>query len=336
MHIGCWFHIHTFLALHFNITICFVIFFSGCFYPNSLDVAMPGPTNPWASELKKSRRGNKTSLKGKEQKSSLLQHPDDDDIQHQDDEKSLNETREAAATTTTMEKAVDEVKKYVKVQDDDVAAAEVVGGSKKKDSSPPYSKVNDTQADAPPKRLKKKSDANQQVSRSRCKADADAAVVSKKKVSAKVNDTKTDAPPPKVPKKKTDAINPKDSGASSVSPKKVTSTASKLNDTSVSPKDVVLKKKSDANPNVKPSSTPAQLPNESKDSTLNTNRRGSLNTNRSLYQDARSQLKPVAGILSRQLSQEAKIEVVKVAAADDDETPVDRLIKQGSIEQPKG
>ena len=295
---------------------------------------MPGPTNPWASELKKSRRGGNKTLKGKEQKSSLLQHPDDDDIQHQDDEKSLNETREAAAdTTTTMEKAVDEVKKYVKVQDDDNAAAEVVGGtSKKKDSSPPYSKVNDThQADAPPKRLKKKSDVNQQVSRSRCKSDADDAVVSKKKVSAKVNDTKTDAPP-KVPKKKTDAINPKGSGASSVSPK-VTSTASMVNDTPVSPKDVVLKKKSDVNPNVKPSSTTPQLPNESKDSTLNTNRGSSLNTNRSLYLDARSQLKPVASILSRQLSQEAKIEVVKVAA-DDDETPVDRLIKQGSIEQP--
>ena len=113
---------------------------------------MPGPTNPWASELKKTRQrggGNKPLLKGKEQKSSSLQHPDDA-IKHQDetsrdeksqDEKSLHETREAVITTTTntMEKAaVDEVKKYVKVQDDDVAAAEVVGGtSKKKDSSPP-------------------------------------------------------------------------------------------------------------------------------------------------------------------------------------------------------
>lgn len=43
-----------------------------------------------------------------------------------------------------------------------------------------------------------------------------------------------------------------------------------------------------------------------------------------LYQDARSQLRPVARMLSKQMS--------KVDNADE-ETPVDRLIRQGSLEQ---
>ena len=63
---------------------------------------------------------------------------------------------------------------------------------------------------------------------------------------------------------------------------------------------------------------------------------------RSLYQDARSHLRPVARILSRQLSKDTKEEdLVDAAAADDDddnagataETPVDRLIRQGSLDQ---
>ena len=315
---------------------------------------MPGPTNPWASELKKTRQrggGNKPLLKGKEQKSSSLQHPDDA-IKHQDetsrdeksqDEKSLHETREAVITTTTntMEKAaVDEVKKYVKVQDDDDdnAAAEVLrvanSTKKKESSSPPYSKVNNDDVIPTPKSLKKKvRDTNQnkqQVSKSTSSVVVEDDSSSKKKVSPKVNETTiTDAELPlKVRKKTVDANLPKEVSSGGTATKKVKSTlpdtdavASKVNDTSVSPKGpkdllavVQLKKKS--NDAAKPSS---------------------LNTNRCLYQDARSQLKPVASILSRQLSQEAKIDVVKVAAPDnDDETPVDRLIKQGSIEQPKG
>ena len=47
---------------------------------------------------------------------------------------------------------------------------------------------------------------------------------------------------------------------------------------------------------------------------------------RSLYQDARSQLRPVARILSRQLSQEEKA----------NENPVDKLIRQGSMTGIKG
>ena len=315
---------------------------------------MPGPTNPWASELKKTRQrggGNKPLLKGKEQKSSSLQHPDDA-IKHQDetsrdeksqDEKSLHETREAVITTTTntMEKAaVDEVKKYVKVQDDDDdnAAAEVLrvanSTKKKESSSPPYSKVNNDDVIPTPKRLKKKvRDTNQnkqQVSKSTSSVVVEDDSSSKKKVSPKVNETTiTDAELPlKVRKKTVDANLPKEVSSGGTATKKVKSTlpdtdavASKVNDTSVSPKGpkdllAVVKLKKKSNDAAKPSS---------------------LNTNRCLYQDARSQLKPVASILSRQLSQEAKIDVVKVAAPDnDDETPVDRLIKQGSIEQPKG
>lgn len=52
-----------------------------------------------------------------------------------------------------------------------------------------------------------------------------------------------------------------------------------------------------------------------------------IEDSRSLYQDARSALRPVARMLSRSLSKEAKIEDV--------ETPVDRLIRQGSIEPVK-
>lgn len=44
---------------------------------------------------------------------------------------------------------------------------------------------------------------------------------------------------------------------------------------------------------------------------------------RSLYQDARNQLRPVARMLSRQMSKDSKTE---------DETPVDRLIRQGSLD----
>ena len=315
---------------------------------------MPGPTNPWASELKKTRQrggGNKPLLKGKEQKSSSLQHPDDA-IKHQDetsrdeksqDEKSLHETREAVITTTTntMEKAaVDEVKKYVKVQDDDDdnAAAEVLrvanSTKKKESSSPPYSKVNNDDVIPTPKRLKKKvRDTNQnkqQVSKSTSSVVLDDDSSSKKKVSPKVNETTiTDAELPlKVRKKTVDANLPKEVSSGGTATKKVKSTlpdtdavASKVNDTSVSPK------------GPKDSLAAVQLKKKSNDAA----KPSSLNTNRCLYQDARSQLKPVASILSRQLSQEAKIDVVKVAAPDnDDETPVDRLIKQGSIEQPKG
>ena len=316
---------------------------------------MPGPTNPWASELKKTRQrggGNKPLLKGKEQKSSSLQHPDDA-IKHQDetsrdeksqDEKSLHETREAVITTTTntMEKAaVDEVKKYVKVQDDDDdnAAAEVLrvanSTKKKESSSPPYSKVNNDDVIPTPKSLKKKvRDTNQnkqQVSKSTSSVVVDDDSSSKKKVSPKVNETTiTDAELPlKVRKKTVDANLPKEVSSGGTATKKVKSTlpdtdavASKVNDTSVSPK------------GPKDSLAAVQLKKKSNDAA----KPSSLNTNRCLYQDARSQLKPVASILSRQLSQEAKIDVVKVAAADndDDETPVDRLIKQGSIEQPKG
>ena len=315
---------------------------------------MPGPTNPWASELKKTRQrggGNKPLLKGKEQKSSSLQHPDDA-IKHQDetsrdeksqDEKSLHETREAVITTTTntMEKAaVDEVKKYVKVQDDDDdnAAAEVLrvanSTKKKESSSPPYSKVNNDDVIPTPKRLKKKvRDTNQnkqQVSKSTSSVVVEDDSSSKKKVSPKVNETTiTDAELPlKVRKKTVDANLPKEVSSGGTATKKVKSTlpdtdavASKVNDTSVSPK------------GPKDSLVAVQLKKKSNDAA----KPSSLNTNRCLYQDARSQLKPVASILSRQLSQEAKIDVVKVAAPDnDDETPVDRLIKQGSIEQPKG
>ena len=314
---------------------------------------MPGPTNPWASELKKTRQrggGNKPLLKGKEQKSSSLQHPDDA-IKHQDetsrdeksqDEKSLHETREAVITTTTntMEKAaVDEVKKYVKVQDDDDdnAAAEVLrvanSTKKKESSSPPYSKVNNDDVIPTPKRLKKKvRDTNQnkqQVSKSTSSVVVEDDSSSKKKVSPKVNETTiTDAELPlKVRKKTVDANLPKEVSSGGTATKKVKSTlpdtdavASKVNDTSVSPK------------GPKDSLAAVQLKKKSNDAA----KPSSLNTNRCLYQDARSQLKPVASILSRQLSQEAKIDVVKVAAADNDETPVDRLIKQGSIEQPKG
>ena len=315
---------------------------------------MPGPTNPWASELKKTRQrggGNKPLLKGKEQKSSSLQHPDDA-IKHQDetsrdeksqDEKSLHETREAVITTTTntMEKAaVDEVKKYVKVQDDDDdnAAAEVLrvanSTKKKESSSPPYSKVNNDDVIPTPKSLKKKvRDTNQnkqQVSKSTSSVVVDDDSSSKKKVSPKVNETTiTDAELPlKVRKKTVDANLPKEVSSGGTATKKVKSTlpdtdavASKVNDTSVSPK------------GPKDSLVAVQLKKKSNDAA----KPSSLNTNRCLYQDARSQLKPVASILSRQLSQEAKIDVVKVAAPDnDDETPVDRLIKQGSIEQPKG
>ena len=310
---------------------------------------MPGPTNPWASELKKTRQrggGNKPLLKGKEQKSSSLQHPDDA-IKHQDeksqDEKSLHETREAVITTTTntMEKAaVDEVKKYVKVQDDDDdnAAAEVLrvanSTKKKESSSPPYSKVNNDDVIPTPKSLKKKvRDTNQnkqQVSKSTSSVVVDDDSSSKKKVSPKVNETTiTDAELPlKVRKKTVDANLPKEVSSGGTATKKVKSTlpdtdavASKVNDTSVSPK------------GPKDSLAAVQLKKKSNDAA----KPSSLNTNRCLYQDARSQLKPVASILSRQLSQEAKIDVVKVAAPDnDDETPVDRLIKQGSIEQPKG
>ena len=320
---------------------------------------MPGPTNPWASELKKTRQrggGNKPLLKGKEQKSSSLQHPDDA-IKHHDetsrdeksqdeksqDEKSLHETREAVITTTTntMEKAaVDEVKKYVKVQDDDDdnAAAEVLrvanSTKKKESSSPPYSKVNNDDVIPTPKRLKKKvRDTNQnkqQVSKSTSSVVVEDDSSSKKKVSPKVNETTiTDAELPlKVRKKTVDANLPKEVSSGGTATKKVKSTlpdtdavASKVNDTSVSPK------------GPKDSLAAVQLKKKSNDAA----KPSSLNTNRCLYQDARSQLKPVASILSRQLSQEAKIDVVKVAAPDnDDETPVDRLIKQGSIEQPKG
>ena len=315
---------------------------------------MPGPTNPWASELKKTRQrggGNKPLLKGKEQKSSSLQHPDDA-IKHQDetsrdeksqDEKSLHETREAVITTTTntMEKAaVDEVKKYVKVQDDDDdnAAAEVLrvanSTKKKESSSPPYSKVNNDDVIPTPKRLKKKvRDTNQnkqQVSKSTSSVVVEDDSSSKKKVSPKVNETTiTDAELPlKVRKKTVDANLPKEVSSGGTATKKVKSTlpdtvASKVNDTSVSPK------------GPKDSLVAVQLKKKSNDAA----KPSSLNTNRCLYQDARSQLKPVASILSRQLSQEAKIDVVKVDAPDnddDDETPVDRLIKQGSIEQPKG
>ena len=315
---------------------------------------MPGPTNPWASELKKTRQrggGNKPLLKGKEQKSSSLQHPDDA-IKHQDetsrdeksqDEKSLHETREAVITTTTntMEKAaVDEVKKYVKVQDDDDdnAAAEVLrvanSTKKKESSSPPYSKVNNDDVIPTPKSLKKKvRDTNQnkqQVSKSTSSVVVEDDSSSKKKVSPKVNETTiTDAELPlKVRKKTVDANLPKEVSSGGTATKKVKSTlpdtdavASKVNDTSVSPK------------GPKDSLVAVQLKKKSNDAA----KPSSLNTNRCLYQDARSQLKPVASILSRQLSQEAKIDVVKVAAPDnDDETPVDRLIKQGSIEQPKG
>ena len=317
---------------------------------------MPGPTNPWASELKKTRQrggGNKPLLKGKEQKSSSLQHPDDA-IKHQDetsrdeksqDEKSLHETREAVITTTTntMEKAaVDEVKKYVKVQDDDDdnAAAEVLrvanSTKKKESSSPPYSKVNNDDVIPTPKSLKKKvRDTNQnkqQVSKSTSSVVVEDDSSSKKKVSPKVNETTiTDAELPlKVRKKTVDANLPKEVSSGGTATKKVKSTlpdtdavASKVNDTSVSPK------------GPKDSLAAVQLKKKSNDAA----KPSSLNTNRCLYQDARSQLKPVASILSRQLSQEAKIDVVKVAAPDnddDDETPVDRLIKQGSIEQPKG
>ena len=308
---------------------------------------MPGPTNPWASELKKTRQrggGNKPLLKGKEQKSSSLQHPDDA-IKHQDeksqDEKSLHETREAVITTTTntMEKAaVDEVKKYVKVQDDDDdnAAAEVLrvanSTKKKESSSPPYSKVNNDDVIPTPKRLKKKvrdtnQNTKQQVSKSTSSVVVDDDSISKKKVN---ETTITDAELPlKVRKKTADANLPKEVSSGGTATKKVKSTlpdtdavASKVNDTSVSPK------------GPKDSLAAVQLKKKSNDAA----KPSSLNTNRCLYQDARSQLKPVASILSRQLSQEAKIDVVKVAAADndDDETPVDRLIKQGSIEQPKG
>ena len=314
---------------------------------------MPGPTNPWASELKKTRQrggGNKPLLKGKEQKSSSLQHPDDA-IKHQDetsrdeksqDEKSLHETREAVITTTTntMEKAaVDEVKKYVKVQDDDDdnAAAEVLrvanSTKKKESSSPPYSKVNNDDVIPTPKRLKKKvpdtnQNTKQQVSKSTSSVVVEDDSSSKKKVSPKVNETTiTDAELPlKVRKKTVDANLPKEVSSGGTATKKVKSTlpdtvASKVNDTSVSPK------------GPKDSLAAVQLKKKSNDAA----KPSSLNTNRCLYQDARSQLKPVASILSRQLSQEAKIDVVKVAAPDnDDETPVDRLIKQGSIEQPKG
>ena len=316
---------------------------------------MPGPTNPWASELKKTRQrggGNKPLLKGKEQKSSSLQHPDDA-IKHQDetsrdeksqDEKSLHETREAVITTTTntMEKAaVDEVKKYVKVQDDDDdnAAAEVLrvanSTKKKESSSPPYSKVNNDDVIPTPKSLKKKvrdtnQNTKQQVSKSTSSVVVDDDSISKKKVSPKVNETTiTDAELPlKVRKKTVDANLPKEVSSGGTATKKVKSTlpdtvASKVNDTSVSPK------------GPKDSLAAVQLKKKSNDAA----KPSSLNTNRCLYQDARSQLKPVASILSRQLSQEAKIDVVKVAAPDnddDDETPVDRLIKQGSIEQPKG
>ena len=56
---------------------------------------------------------------------------------------------------------------------------------------------------------------------------------------------------------------------------------------------------------------------------------------RSLYQDARSQLRPVARILSRQLSQE----VFSAGQAEDqeaNENPVDKLIRQGSMTGIKG
>ncbi len=48
---------------------------------------------------------------------------------------------------------------------------------------------------------------------------------------------------------------------------------------------------------------------------------------RSLYQDARSQLRPVARMLSRQMSKD--MDKIK---EQEEETPVDRLIRQGSLE----
>ena len=61
---------------------------------------------------------------------------------------------------------------------------------------------------------------------------------------------------------------------------------------------------------------------------------------RSLYQDARSHLRPVARMLSRQMSKDTKDEELGDAVDDDDdnateaaETPVDRLIRQGSLDQ---
>ena len=54
-----------------------------------------------------------------------------------------------------------------------------------------------------------------------------------------------------------------------------------------------------------------------------------IEESRSLYQDARSQLRPVARMLSRSLSKEAKAVI-----SDAEETPVDKLIRQGSLEQP--
>ena len=55
-------------------------------------------------------------------------------------------------------------------------------------------------------------------------------------------------------------------------------------------------------------------------------------SSKSLYQDARSHLKPVAKILSRQLSQEGGNNSHKKTL--DTDNPVDLLIEQGSIEQP--
>ena len=57
----------------------------------------------------------------------------------------------------------------------------------------------------------------------------------------------------------------------------------------------------------------------------------SSESSKSLYQDARSHLKPVAKILSRQLSQEGGNCSKKTS---DTDNPVDLLIEQGSIEQP--
>ena len=55
-------------------------------------------------------------------------------------------------------------------------------------------------------------------------------------------------------------------------------------------------------------------------------------SSRSLYQDARSHLRPVARMLSRQMSKDTKEEATTAAHDDHDETPVDMLIRQGSLE----
>ena len=78
-----------------------------------------------------------------------------------------------------------------------------------------------------------------------------------------------------------------------------------------------------------PKAKPPSLPNDN-----------AGDSSRSLYQDARSHLRPVARMLSRQMSKDAKEEATTADDtvtnvdhdSDNDETPVDRLIRQGSLE----